>query len=603
MSTTTRKAYQGLFRKIVIAFDVGTTYSGASYAVLDPGLPPMIEGVSKFPGQGKVGGDSKIPSIIYYDQEGKVRAVGAEATEGSFLEEAEDKEYIRVEWFKLHLRPTDLEKPSESQALVQISDLPPLPPNKKPVDIFADFLGYLHKWTINFIKENRGEEFFSLVEHHIEYVLSHPNGWEGAQQAQMRQAAVSAGLVSADEADSRLQFVTEGEASLHYCINKGVMRDVDEEGQKGFIIVDAGGGTIDVSAYKKSGSGRYEEITKTQCRLQGSVYVTRRAFSWIESKLKDSNYGTRQDIVQMANVFDKTTKLSFRDEADTGYIHFGSPRDKDLSVGINRGQLKIPGEAMKSFFTPSVDEILEAIHEQMKEVEANVPISSVFLVGGFAASDYLFSALQSSLSQINLSFYRPDGFLNKAVADGAVSFHLDHRVSTRVARFTYGAGCNACYIPFDPEHEERASTVYTNLKGVKMIPGHFTHILPKGTRVHEETEFRKGYSRLSLDAASLRHISIDIRHYRGRGDAPHWLDVDPKRFPVLCTIEADIPESDNFTRRRYNTSTGEYYDCDYDVVLLFGLTELKAQIAWEVGGEERRGPATVVYDQNEVQRD
>ncbi|KAL0064091.1 hypothetical protein AAF712_008951 [Marasmius tenuissimus] len=325
MSTTTRKAYQGLFRKIVIAFDVGTTYSGASYAVLDPGLPPMIEGVSKFPGQGKVGGDSKIPSIIYYDQEGKVRAVGAEATEGSFLEEAEDKEYIRVEWFKLHLRPTDLEKPSESQALVQISDLPPLPPNKKPVDIFADFLGYLHKWTINFIKENRGEEFFSSVEHHIEYVLSHPNGWEGAQQAQMRQAAVSAGLVSADEADSRLQFVTEGEASLHYCINKGVMRDVDEEGQKGFIIVDAGGGTIDVSAYKKSGSGRYEEITKTQC------------------KLKDSNYGTRQDIVQMANVFDKTTKLSFRDEADTGYIHFGSPRDKDLSVGINRGQLKIPG--------------------------------------------------------------------------------------------------------------------------------------------------------------------------------------------------------------------------------------------------------------------
>ncbi|KAK1227389.1 hypothetical protein PQX77_009616 [Marasmius sp. AFHP31] len=583
--STTRKAYQGLFRKIVIAFDVGTTYSGASYAVLDPGLSPVIEGVSKFPGQGRVGGDSKIPSIIYYDQEGKICAVGAEATEDSFLEEAEDEHYIRVEWFKLHLRPTDLEKSSESQAPVQISDLPPLPPNKKPIAIFADFLQYLHKCTINFIKENRGEEFFSSVEHHIDYVLSHPNGWEGAQQAQMRQAAINAGLVSADEADSRLQFVTEGEASLHYCINKGVMKDMDNEGQKGFIIVDAGGGTIDVSAYKKSGSGRFEEITNTQCRLQGSVYVTRRAFSWIESKLKGSKYGTRQDIVQMASVFDKTTKLSFRDEADTGYIHFGSPRDKDLSVGINRGQMKIPGEAMKLFFTPSVDEILEAIHEQMKEVEANTPISSVFLVGGFAASDYLFSTLQSSLKQLNLSFYRPDGFLNKAVADGAVSFYLDHRVSTRVARFTYGARCSVYYVPSYPEHEERASTVFTNLEGEEMIPDHFTHILPKGTRVHEETEFRKRYAK------------------RGHGDAPHWLDVDPKRFPVLCTIEADIPESDNFTRRRYSTSTGEYYYCEYEVVLLFGLTELQAQIAWEVEGEERRGLATVVYDQNEVQRD
>ncbi|KAK1234966.1 hypothetical protein PQX77_001822, partial [Marasmius sp. AFHP31] len=200
--TTTRKAYQGLFRKMVIAFDVGTTYSGASYAVLDPGLPPVIEGVSKFPGQGKVGGDSKIPSIVYYDQEGNVRAVGAEATEDSFLEEAEDEEYIGVEWFKLHLRPSGLEKSGESQAQIRISDLPPLPPNKKTIDIFADFLRYLYRCTINFIKENRGEEFFSSVKHEIEYVLSHPNGWEGAQQAQMRQAAINAGLVSADEADS-----------------------------------------------------------------------------------------------------------------------------------------------------------------------------------------------------------------------------------------------------------------------------------------------------------------------------------------------------------------------------------------------------------------
>ncbi|KAL0064092.1 hypothetical protein AAF712_008952 [Marasmius tenuissimus] len=601
--STTRKAYQGLFRKMVIAFDVGTTYSGASYAVLDPGLPPVIEGVSKFLGQGKVGGDSKIPSIIYYDQDGNVRAVGAEATENSFLEEAEDEKYIGVEWFKLHLRPSGLEKSDESQARVRTSDLPPLPPNKKPIDIFADFLRYLHKCTINFIKENRGAEFFSSVEHEIEYVLSHPNGWEGAQQAQMRQAAISAGLVSADEADSRLQFVTEGEASLHYCINKGVMRDVDDDGQKGFIIVDAGGGTIDVSAYRKSGSGRFEEITKTQCRLQGSVYVTRRATSWIESKLKNSKYGTRQDIVQMANVFDRATKLCFRNEADTGYIHFGSPRDRDLSVGINRGQMKIPGEAMKLFFTPSVEEILEAVQEQMKEVEKHTPISSVFLVGGFAASDYLFSTLQTSLNQLNLSFYRPDGFLNKAVADGAVSFYLDHRVSARVARFTYGIQCRTYYLPFDPEHVKRRSTVFTNLEGEEMLPGYFTHILPKGTRVHEETDFREGYARRSLSAAALRRISVNILHYRGHGDAPHWLDVDPKRFPALCTIEADIPESDNFTRQRYNTNTGEYHDCTFEVVLLFGLTELKAQIAWEVDGEEKRSPATVVYDQNEVQRD
>jgi len=60
-------------------------------------------------------------------------------------------------------------------------------------------------------------------------------------------------------------------------------------------------------------------------------------------KLEGSKYGTQQDIDQMAKVFDRTTKLSFRSEDDTGYIPFGSLRDKDLSVGINRGQMKIPG--------------------------------------------------------------------------------------------------------------------------------------------------------------------------------------------------------------------------------------------------------------------
>ncbi len=44
---TARNRYQGTFRKVVIAFDVGTTFSGASYAILDPGLVPEVRGVTR----------------------------------------------------------------------------------------------------------------------------------------------------------------------------------------------------------------------------------------------------------------------------------------------------------------------------------------------------------------------------------------------------------------------------------------------------------------------------------------------------------------------------------------------------------------------------
>jgi molecular chaperone DnaK (HSP70) len=109
-----RQPYHGTHRKLVLAFDVGTTYSGISYSILDPGEVPEIKGVtrydfvypstksssfsSRFPAQENVGGDSKIPSILYYDQDGELRAVGAEALQEHIIEEAEDHGWIKLEW-------------------------------------------------------------------------------------------------------------------------------------------------------------------------------------------------------------------------------------------------------------------------------------------------------------------------------------------------------------------------------------------------------------------------------------------------------------------------------------------------------------------------
>jgi hypothetical protein len=55
--------------------------------------------VHRYPAQERVGGDAKIPSIIYYDQQGSVRAVGAEALLESNIEQASDENWIKVEWW------------------------------------------------------------------------------------------------------------------------------------------------------------------------------------------------------------------------------------------------------------------------------------------------------------------------------------------------------------------------------------------------------------------------------------------------------------------------------------------------------------------------
>ena len=42
---------------------------------------------------------SKIPSVIYYDESGRVKAAGAETELDSVVELAEEEEWLKVQWF------------------------------------------------------------------------------------------------------------------------------------------------------------------------------------------------------------------------------------------------------------------------------------------------------------------------------------------------------------------------------------------------------------------------------------------------------------------------------------------------------------------------
>ena len=124
--------------------------------------------------------------------------------------------------FKLHLRPN-----TRSSGYVT-HKIPRLPRGKSAVDIFADFLRYLYQCARTFIEETHanGVEMLRTLADRTDFVLTHPNGWEGAQQSMMRTAAVQAGLIPDNQdGHSHLSFVTEGEASLHFCVQSGLTND------------------------------------------------------------------------------------------------------------------------------------------------------------------------------------------------------------------------------------------------------------------------------------------------------------------------------------------------------------------------------------------
>lgn len=117
------------------------------------------------------------------------------------------------------------------QGLYDQDALPRLPPGKNVIDVFSDFLKYMYTCARKYIQESHasGTNLWESVQSRIDFVLSHPNGWEGAQQSQMRIAAIRANLIPSSNAGSeRIHFVTEGEASLHFCLDSGLADEVQE---------------------------------------------------------------------------------------------------------------------------------------------------------------------------------------------------------------------------------------------------------------------------------------------------------------------------------------------------------------------------------------
>ena len=93
------------------------------------------------------------------------------------------------------------------------------------MEVFADFYRYLLECASSFIQNTyaNGPKFWISVKDQIYFVLSHPNGWEGTQQSEMRRAAVLADLIpDTTHGHARLSFVTEGEAKLHFYVQSGL---------------------------------------------------------------------------------------------------------------------------------------------------------------------------------------------------------------------------------------------------------------------------------------------------------------------------------------------------------------------------------------------
>ncbi|KAH7333023.1 hypothetical protein B0J17DRAFT_677276 [Rhizoctonia solani] len=578
--------------KIILGIDIGATESAVAFAYLYPDGPQYLHRVTAWPGQEALKGESKIPTLVYYDLYKKAVSFGAEARKTEIEERAEDEQWQLARHFKLHLHPDTMRQRQSIQ-------IEPLPSGVSLLTIYTDFMAYLLKHTREFFESRiiDGQRVWAAHHEDMTLIIAHPNGWGAKEQNFLRQAAVAANYVSSSKVNSQVRFVTEAEASVHFCLAHGNLQNYLKP-DTNFVVCDAGGSTIDTTTFcVKNVSPNLELVEQkmSACVQAGGIFVDAAFEQYLAGVLKrvDLDEETRVECLRTSvEDFKAFSKKEFDGVERQCRVNLGVRRMKQEELGIRRGIITLEGAVVKSFFDKCVLQAIESVRQQMSGIECRY----ILLVGGFGDSLYLRRSMSEEFSGDGCSVYIANESTAKAVAEGAIIWYSKRSVISRATRKAYGVDINEPYNPNDPTHYERR--VYRHAAGYDYLIGKWSQIIGKGVVVSADSAVRETYwCSYRTPNPPLGNFSITLYAYNGEGTPDLWLRDNSGKlnagFEQVCEVRVDLRMMRHGLQRRAGPD-GDYYYLLFTIVFLFGHTELSIAVEWEQDGETRTTPAHII---------
>ncbi|KAK9474219.1 uncharacterized protein V1510DRAFT_306418 [Dipodascopsis tothii] len=571
--------------ELIVGIDFGTTFTGVSFAWA-VGNDVKKDYITEWPGVGNVT-QTKIPSVIYYDQHNQVVGWGQDTENALTISGYPKPGVIRVEWFKLYLQ-------RNYKVYADLSTKRVLPPGKSEIDVTADFLGEVRK-AMRVELEKKLGGIFRREEENIRYFLTVPAIWTDAGKNATRRAAVQAGFIK-DINDRRLTLITEPEAAAIFCAREDANK---VHAGEAFLVVDCGGGTVDLIAYEVEDEDPFtvRECTTGTGELCGSVAIDMSFWTILKTKMNNIPFPADSEIAartrhkiqrRCQQEFASVIKPKFKNRGEGEDIFIDVGLGEDVSypeADIEDGYMKFTNAEILSAFTNVVTTIVQLVRDQIAAVEAqNKPLRSIYVVGGFGGSAYLYERLKYHIPpQYKDCIYRPMDSV-AAIMRGAVLTGLSDRfLVSRVSRRHYMMGTLE---PFRPGvHPEEFK--YKGLDGSYKCKYTRQILVHKGQRLHVgETSSIKCYRTARVNGPLI----FEDRLYCCDEDEcpPYTKDPAIREFVVLTSDLSKIPKS---TFSQVKDANGEaYYKIYFQIRLtLDGGNELRAELVCndEVQGHVR----------------
>ncbi|EAA33990.2 hypothetical protein GE21DRAFT_3741 [Neurospora crassa] len=502
--------------RMVVALDYGTTFSGIAYLSVasrqkDQDLDALADDIRVLQGW-PTHESEKVPSEISYSPSPKgCRQWGYDIDDNSRV----------LKWTKLELEETrgrsaELRTLAETLWGMRLLDLSedavirndiPRHLAKEPEDIVKDYLDNIAEQTLEEICTQVGRRVADNIP--IDMVITHPAKWSDKALNSTYRAVRAAFKADLFPKIRNFSFVSEPEACAHYTLREALREDrVNFRKNDCFIVVDAGGGTVDLASYKVVSL----DLDQKQFKLEqigypigdncGATCIDRAFEQFIEQKLgpedweklietdaQDQATGGHSIIKPKLRMlhgrfegikhqFDgKDQKLGFPIQLPRG---IGTTDDEER--GIMNGAIKITVDDLKTMFKHSVDKTLVLISQAATHIQViqKLKIRKIFLSGGFGRSPYLYERVKAWGMTSSIQVDRGDDCWS-AVTRGAIIKSLGVHTSLppiiRPCPRHYGIKVRTQYAPYN---SHRPSEVDVDVEGVKWATDQIRWFINKG---------------------------------------------------------------------------------------------------------------------------
>ncbi|XP_062593914.1 heat shock 70 kDa protein 12A-like isoform X2 [Saccostrea cucullata] len=463
---------EGLSYLFVAAIDLGTTFSGVAFSSRDAFTKePTNVWLKTWHGTIVT---YKTPTVILFDQNGDFDSFGYEAEDRytDLLLDGVAENWSLFRRFKMSL----YEQQSVLESLELVAD------NGKKMSAMKVFSASIKYLTEQLTKEIMKQVSYT-TDKDIKWVITVPAIWSQPAKSFVRKAAMMAGIES-----EMLTMALEPEAAAiclkHLPLEKKKMGEVGDNYRtfspgSSYTIVDAGGGTIDITTHEVLEDGSVKELFQSSGGDWGGTKVNDRIMELFEdvlgtqtmSELKQnqqldilelernietakrslSTHRRKMTITIPAGILDQYKK---NHHADLSSVKSASLRDgRTIEFTFNSGKLRLDHDSSCSFFEPSIISICDHLRD-MFQMSAGQGIDTIIMVGGFANCSFLIRKILTEFPDKHVLVPEEAEW---SVLKGAVIFgHDPWLIKQRRSRYTYGAKCKKLFKEgeHDPDKKE-----------------------------------------------------------------------------------------------------------------------------------------------------